>query len=780
MDLTGLSSSEVEERRQHGQGNAVEDRTSRSVASILRGNILTRFNAIITVLLAVVLVFGHLPDALFGLVMVFNTLIGIVQELRAKYTLDHLTVLSAPKATVLRDGVEAEIPAEDLVLDDVLLVAPGDQIPVDGEILASTGLQLDESLLTGEADPVDKQPGDTILSGSFVFAGSGAARAVAVGGDAYARRLADEAKRFTLTHSELRVGINRILQIVTWVIIPTAALLLYSQLRDNSDLAEGLVSAVAGVEGMVPQGLVLLVSLALAVAVIRLGKQQVLVQELPAVETLARVDVVCVDKTGTLTEGRIVYERLELLDPSVDEQEVEDVLAASAAAESNPNPTLDAIRNAFPADPHWPVSDAVPFSSARKYSGVAFAGRSAWYLGAPEIVLADGFADVRRRAAELALQGRRVLALVRTDGLGTEQSLPAARLPVALITLSESIRVDAASTVRYFLDQNVTLKVISGDDPRTVSTIAGQVGIPHADSYLDARSMPSAGPELVTAVDEHTVFGRVTPQQKQAMVGALHAGGHTVAMTGDGVNDVLALKDADIGIAMGSGTGATKSVAQLVLLDNRFATLPRVVAEGRRVVANMERVACLFMTKTAYATILAFLVGFAVIPFPFLPRHITLIGALTIGIPAFVLSFEPSSEPTHPGFVPRVLRFAIPSGVVAGTCTFLVYELARETFVDASLSQARTAATITLTLLAFWILYALIRPLGTKEAALVFGLCGLFVLTLFLPLSAEFFDLVLPPADEWVAVAIAVGIGIVLIEAGLQIGKRIGGVSRPA
>ncbi|MEN8114296.1 MAG: HAD-IC family P-type ATPase, partial [Actinomycetota bacterium] len=542
--VRGLTAAEVHERVSTGKVNVVKPRGSRSVASILRSNLLTRFNAIISVMLVIVLVFGHLPDALFGLVMVTNAVIGIVQELRAKRTLDRLRVLVAPNITVVRDGAASKIPIDDIVLDDVVDLSSGDQAPADGVVIAATGFQVDESLLTGEADPVHKGPGQPVLSGSFVVAGSATARIIAVGEDAYAQRLAAEAREFTLAKSELRVGIDRILGIVTWMLIPIGALLLWSQLGTGHSIAEALVSTVAGVVGMVPQGLVLLVSMALAVAVIRLGKRHALVQELPAVETLARVDVVCADKTGTLTTGSIRHRDTTTF-PACDPNEFSEAMAAIASADPHPNPTMQGVADAFPDDPDWRVERFVPFSSTRKYSAVQFVGGRSWVMGAPEIVLGDGPREILDRLTAASARGERVLLVSSTDEAlpVAEGELPAGLEPCGFLTFSEHVREDAAETIGYFVDQHVTPKVISGDSAATVAAIAHGVGVPGADHAVDARGMPDTDtPDFDQCVEGNAVFGRVTPEQKRHMVTALQQQGHTVAMTGDGVNDVLALK----------------------------------------------------------------------------------------------------------------------------------------------------------------------------------------------------------------------------------------------
>jgi len=771
-----LTAADVAQRVARGQVNVAGERTSRTLTEIVKANVFTRFNAILGSMLVVILIVGELNDSLFGVVLVSNTLIGIVQEVRAKRTLDRLAVLSAPHARVIRDGRLHEVAVEEVVLDDLLELRTGDQIPADGGLRAVDGLEVDESLLTGESEPIDKQVGDEVLSGSIVVAGSGRFQAVRVGADAYARKLAAEARRFTLVHSELVSGINLILRYVTWAIFPTAALLLYSQFAINDEgWREAVTAAVAGVVGMVPEGLVLLTSIAFAVAAVTLARRNVLVQELPAVEGLARVDVVCLDKTGTLTEGEVVFDRLDLLGPA-DRAEVEAALGALADDE-NANATLRAIGFAFPPREGWERTLVVSFSSARKWSAAAFGARGSWVIGAPEMVWGHAPADdpVRAQADEMADSGARVLLLARARAPLTGEELPTTMEPIALVLLEEKIRPDAADTLRYFAEQGVELKVISGDNPRTVAAVAQRVGLPNAGDPVDARELPDDEDALADILEAHTVFGRVSPHQKQAMVRALQARGHVVAMTGDGVNDALALKLADIGVAMGSGAPATRAVAQLVMLDGRFSTMPGVVAEGRRVIANIERVANLFVTKTVYAMLLALAVGIGRLPYPFLPRHLTLVGSLTIGIPAFFLSLAPNARRYQPGFVRRVLRFTIPAGFVAAAATFGAYSLARVQN-DVSLDESRTTAALVLMTIGLWILLILARPLTAWRVLLIVGMVGAFVLALAVPGARDFYALDLPAATV-LAEAAAIAAGAVAL---LEVGWRTRGVAAAA
>ncbi len=757
----GLSTAQVKERAARGEINRVELEHSRSTAEIIRANVVTRFNILLGVLLVVILAAVREPrDALFGIVLVTNAAIGITQELRAKATLDRLAVLTTPQVGVLRDGKVKEIDVSQIVIDDLVTLKVGDQLPVDGRVVAAAGLEIDESLLTGESDAVPKSPGDAALSGSFVVAGSGSYEATRVGEQAYAVALAKEAKRFTLVNSELRDGVDWILRAITWIIGPIIALLVWSQLKLDVPFTGALSSAVAGAVGMVPQGLVLLTSLAFAVGVIRLGRRNVLVQELPAIEGLARVDTICFDKTGTLTEGALVVqgvERLNSMDPAP-------ALGALGSVEQDPNATMRAVGRAYPS-PGWSAVGSVAFSSARKWSGAEFSGRGTWVVGAPDIVGA-AFPDVLDKSRTYAARGRRVLLLANTGRpLTGKEQLPADLEPVALVVLGDRVRTDAVTTLQFFADQGVQAKVISGDHPETVGAIAREVGVPGAERVVDGRELPEDRDALAAVLEEYSVFGRVTPYQKRAMVDALQSRGHVVAMTGDGVNDVLALKDADIGIAVGSGSPASRAVAQLVLVDGSFATIPGVVAEGRRVISNIERVANLFVTKTVYAVFIALATGLTQHPFPFLPRHLTLVGSVTIGIPAFFLALAPSSMRARPGFVKRVLSFAIPTGVAAGLATFYAYDLALSEIGRRRIVEARTLATLVIAALGLFALGMVSRPLIGWKKGLIWSMAGLVVLLFLSPPSRDFFELALPRSAVLMA-----GVGIVAVAGAAMFG----------
>jgi cation-transporting P-type ATPase E len=766
---TGLSTADVAERVAAGKVNRVDDSSSRSLGDIIRSNVFTRFNALITILAVIVLVVGEPRDALFAAVMVFNAAIGIAQELRSKATLDKLSVVAAPRLTVIRDGARTVVDRESVVIDDLVLLAPGDQLVVDGSIIEADQLSIDESLLTGEADPIKKQPGDGALSGSFVVAGAGMLRTTAVGDDAYAAKLTKEAKAFRRPRSELERGIDLILRLVTWIIIPAAiGLFLAQRYGEKDDLTDSLIGTVAGLVALVPQGLVLLLSMAQAVAVIRLGRAKVLVQQLQAVETLARVTLLATDKTGTLTTGSVVLDNVHVLDHDLP---VNAALGAMAAADPHPDATISAIGAALPGLPGWDVRDRIPFASAYKYSAVDFNPEGAWYLGAPEVLLGHG-SSALATAQTHADDGMRVLVVGKAGELHPAGVVPPDLVPAALVVCADEIRPDAADTIAYFESEHVTTKVISGDNPRTVAAIAARCGIESADKWIDARDL-SDGPELAAEAGPIAVFGRVTPDLKRKLVKAAQSQGEVVAMTGDGVNDTLALKDADLGIAMGSGTSAAKSVAELVLLDNRFATLPGVVAEGRRVIANIERVARLFVTKTVWAVTIAIIIGIFRTSYPLIPRQLTVVDALTIGIPGFVLSFEPSHEPARPGFLPRVFRFCTPVGIAIGVVTMGVFSSLRSSMVGADRLAAQSGATMVLTALGLVALFELMQPLDRIRAALLAVLIAMGVGAFTIPFVADFFSLQVPSGKEFVPIVLGVAVGGVAIVLGVSFQDRL-------
>ena len=814
--VAGLSAAQVAERVSAGRTNEYRERTSRSAAQILRANVFTIFNGILGVALVLVLALGHWADALFGFVLLLNTATGTLAEIRAKRALDRLAVLETPRAVVLRDGAEKEVAVGEVVLDDVVRLSSGQQVPADGEVITSEGLEIDESILTGESRPVRPERGEQVMSGTTVTAGTGLFRTTAVGGDAYAHRLAREARRYSLVVSELQAGTNRVLHWISWVIVPVALVLVWSQLRLSGSIAEAwssgawrhaVVAGIAGVVSMVPQGLVLLTSVNFATASLALARRNVLVQELPAVEVLARVDTLCLDKTGTITTGRIRLGGIQGPDGGQVPPEALSALALLSTA-GEANATADAIREGLsdlrglgeqgleearePGNT-GPSADveSVPFSSRRKWSAVRDRSGTTWVLGAPEIVLAGHSESVLDRARQIAAQGVRVLALARSTSLwkpAREEGDP--RLPdhleaAGIVILTEEIRPDAAETLAYFRQQGVDAKVISGDSPETVAAVARQAGVsaPAGGELiaLDARTLPAgagSGHEadedlerLADAVEGASVLGRVTPEQKRALVRALKSRGHVVAMTGDGVNDALALKDADLGIAMGNGAPATKAVARLVLLKGEFSALPGVVAQGRRVMANTERIASLFLAKTIYASLIAVVVSAMAVAYPFLPRQFTVVSSLTIGIPAFVLALAPSNQRYREGFLGRVLSLCVPAGLMAGTVTLSTYLWL--TLTHAPRAQVTTATTLVLITCGLWLLTLTARPLTSWRLGLVALMGTIAVLGVVASPVRAFFLLAWPTPGVWWVIALMAGLAVGGIELVHLVRRRI-------
>lgn len=811
----GLTSQEVGERVAAGQVNAALTGTSRSLWEIVKANVFTRFNAILGGLFVLILITRSWADGLFGLVLIFNSGIGITQEYLAKRKLDRLALLHAPTATVVRDGEVVSVPTSEVVLDELIELRAGDQVPADGRLASVAGLEVDESNLTGESDAVDKQVDDEVRSGTTVVAGSGRFFADAVGPDSYANRITVEARKFTRTHSEIQYAINTLLKYITWVIVIALPLQLFSQARavGGQGWEQVVIRSTGGLVGLVPEGLVLLTSIAFLLAAVQLARRQVLVQELPAVEGLARVDVVCLDKTGTLTVGDIVFDDVISLDDGVTagapaeksdaagaavtatdgDDGVRDVagpqhldsplreVLGALADDPNGNGTLQAIGAALAPPRGWVRSVTIAFNSARKWSAATFEGHGSWVLGAPDVLLPHDEA-LQEKVVSLAYTGRRVLLLAATEEPLSNTELPGDLRAVALVTLTEQVRPDAAETLGYFREQGVTIKVISGDNPVTVAAIARRVGI-DVEEVVDARQLPEDPDELERIAERATVFGRVSPEQKRALVHALQRAGHITAMTGDGVNDALALKDADIGVAMGNGAQATKAVAQLVLLDGKFSRLPSVLAEGRRVIGNVERVANLFLAKNVMSLVAIVSAAVFAVAFPFLPRHLTLVSSVTIGIPAFFLALGPNKRRYLPGFLGRVLRFAIPAGAVAGVTVIVSYLWANAQYgmpvadraarcliepgqvgaADPACSQPSTAATVALLVAAFWILVVLARPYKLWKAILLASMVVVAIGAFTIPIAQEFFDFSLPAALAWQSLAIGV-VGAALVE----------------
>lgn len=733
---TGLSAAQVRARAAAGKRNVLPPRGGKSFWNIVRTNVFTRINAILGVLFLMVISTGSWINSAFGLLIIVNSVIGAVQEFRARRTLASLSIIGAEQPLVVRDGECRPCAQEDLVIDDVIVLQPGSQVVVDGQVLSADYLAMDESLLTGESAEVEKKAGDAIYSGSFVAAGTGRYRVQKVGADSYAARLTAQAAKFSLDKSQLQAGIDSILKYITWILIPVGIFTVISQAGFLGNNWRALVLAITGaLVPMVPEGLVLITSTAFALGIIRLGKRKCLVQELPAIEGLARVDIVCADKTGTLTAAELEFAEMKIIEAEPAEK-LKSEIAQLVWADPAPNSTIKALQEVFPCPAElWEVHGRKVFNSRDKWSGVVFSeviggesnsevqsplpatstiatGHRTFLLGAPDILDAAG--TYRSYWEPAAAQGLRVLLLGESSAdLEKENSAGSALPPLrarAVLILRQKIRPDAAATLDFFREQGVEIKVISGDNAVSVAAVARRLGMGEV-AAVDTREL--APDELAAKVEQNQIFGRVRPAQKQEMVRALQKAGHTVAMTGDGVNDVLALKDADISIAMGNGSSAARTVAKIVLLDNRFATLPYVVAEGRRVIGNIERVAKLFLTKTVYSALLAMLVIFAGVPFPFQPIHVTITGWFTIGIPAFILALPVNNQRARPGFTRRVLAFSFPAGVAVASAAFFTYigvRAQQSVMTPQLLTQASTAALAALIISATWVLVQVARP----------------------------------------------------------------------
>ncbi len=790
----GLTVAQVEDRIERGQTNAVTSSTSRSLADIVRANVFTLFNGIILTAMVMVLIAGSWKDAVFGFVIIINTGIGIVTELRAKYTLDKLSILVASDYLVRRDGNDVEVSHNDIVLGDFMWLRSGEQVPADATIVQTWGLELDESMITGESRTVRKKEGDTVYSGSTAVSGMALVHVTAVGAHSYAATLTAQAKVYKKNVSDLNKGINTILKFMTFLVVPLCILLILTQMKTvggwSAAIASGawrqaVVSSVAGVVGMVPEGLVLLTSLNFALAAIRLARKNTLVQDLDSVETLARVDCLNLDKTGTITDGGIVYDDFIALPACASKQQAMRALY-DLANEESPNGTGRAVlaglgKQGFTGSAQL---ERVPFSSARKWSAVAFhdepeAGQGGvWYMGAPEVLLA-GFAnqypDVLKQVNDYANNGMRVLLIAHAAGevpadFETEPKLEAGAQPVAIVLCSEHIRDDAEPTLAWFREQGVRCRVISGDNPVTVGAIAGKVKLTgdRKPVAMDARELPQDVDELARVLENVDVLGRVLPEQKKAIVQALHTQKHVVAMTGDGVNDALAIKEADLGIAMGNAAPATKAVAEVVLVDSKFSHLPDVVARGRQVMANMERVASLFLTKTVYSALISFGVVLSMIPFPYLPRHISYIGALTIGAPAFLLALAPNTRRYIPGFLRRVFAFSVPCGIATALSVLLSAWFVPKLMgwnADGSAQYQllwRSMCATVLFVMGIYVLARVATPLNSWRGWLVAAFAAAGVIGMCIPFVAHFFAFQLPGGKGLLALGVQIVIATLL------------------
>jgi magnesium-transporting ATPase (P-type) len=767
----GLSSSEAAARL--AQLGPPPETSSRSTASIVAGNVFTLFNAILGIFFVLVLSLGLFADAIFGLIAIVNSYIGIRQELKAKETLDQLAVVVAPKATVMRDGREVELRGEEIVPGDVIRVAPGDQIVADGEVIRTRGMTLDESVLTGESDGVRKGLGERVLSGSFCISGSGYYAVDAVREQSYAGRLAGEAKAFRHPPSPLQEEVNQVILACTYVMIPLAVILIVTLKARSVHLTDAAQTATAGLITLIPEGLVLLMSVTFAVAAVRLARNGTLVQQMSATESLAAVDTICVDKTGTLTDGELELRGVEIAE-GADPAAAQRALARFAASAGDRNRTLETVAARLPATPEQPRAE-VPFSSEWKWSGLELGGRS-YVLGAPDVLEGAGAlslpAGLAAKLREQTAAGRRVVAFGEAAAPlpADPSSEPPPRLTaLALVVLEENLRPDAAETVEFMREQEVDLKLISGDARPTVTAVAQAVGVPADAGVIEGSQLPEDRRALSEVARQNTVFCRIKPEQKKALVGALADGGRYTAMIGDGVNDVPALKQARMAVAMGSGAQVTKGVADVVLLEDQFSRLPQAVAEGRRIARNVHRLGRLYLTKTVYAAALILLVAVPGFAFPFLPRHLTLAALLTIGIPSFVLALAPSDGPLYRGRLLRSLAaFAVPAGIAIAIGSILSFFLV-DTVFGGTLQEGRTAATTTLIVLGLSFVLLLERGPGREHIAiqsymlaLVAGLGALFALGLAAAPVRDFFDMTLLSAGQWFGALFSAAVGLVL------------------
>lgn len=749
--MTGLTDEQVNARIAEGKVNADENPNTRTYKQIVRENTLTFFNFLNLVLLVLVLLVGSYKNAFFVCIIIINTLIGIAQEIRAKKTIDKLAILTARKSVVIREGQKWTVPTEELVLDDVVCLKTGDQVPADARILEGS-LEVNESLLTGESDNLPKNEGDELFSGSFVTSGEACCQIIHVGKDNYAAQITSEAKEFKRHNSELKNSLNAILKVISIIIVPLGALLFYKQYYIVGDtFRDSVVSMVAGVLGMIPEGLVLLTSVALTLGALVLANKKTLVQELYCIETLARVDTLCLDKTGTITEGTMCVERVE---PYVSTGRVETAATESEPAESpeaeaqgqvaadpafgddintvmgnmmyvlkDQNATIDALRKRFPAKQDMTLEHVIPFSSDRKYSGAVFEEKGTYLMGAAQFLFPENNEELTEKCQAYAEEGLRVLVLAHSSQNAEGTELPEGLEPLALMLLTDVIREEAPDTLTFFDSQEVDLKVISGDDPVTVAAIARRAGLKNADSYVDATTLTTEE-ELQDAVAQYSVFGRVTPQQKKAMVQALQSQGHTVAMTGDGVNDVLALKEADCSIAMAQGSDAAKNIANVVLLDSNFASMPHIVNQGRRVVNNIRTAASMFLIKTMFSVMLSLLTIFFGNAYPFEPIQMSLISACAVGIPTFLLAQENNYEKIDHTFLRHVFINAFPAAITITFCVFAVMLVCQNVYH--SMAMLNTACVLVTGWNYMAALKTVYAPLNTYRKVIIYGMQFIF------------------------------------------------------
>ena len=722
----GLTQEQVESRRQRGLVNGTDEIKTKSIGQIVLGNVVTPFNILNVILASLIVMVGSYKNLLFMGVIICNTLIGTIQEVRAKKTIDRLKLIAAPKAGVMRDGIKKELPVGDLVLDDILILTSGNQICADC-VIVDGECEVNESLITGEQDAILKKENDRLLSGSFIASGSCCAKVEHIGSENYASKITKSAKYLKKPNSEIMNWVNKIIKYIGFSIIPIGILLFYKQyFFSGHPFQRAVVGTVAALIGMIPEGLVLLTSVVLAVSVIRLAHHKALVQELYSIETLARVDTLCLDKTGTITEGSMQVDAiLPLCD--ITKEDTEDAIAALITAVNDENPTANAIKGLGLTPPSWDCTRAVAFSSARKWSGASFRDGGTYLLGAGEFILKDEFCKISSLVEEHSAMGQRVLLLAHSPNALEGNELPSDITPLALLLLSDKIRKNANRTLSFFADQGVDIKVISGDNAVTVANIAKKAGLKNADNVIDA-SLLLNNEDLKAAAEKYTVFGRVTPQQKLNLVKALKEQGHTVAMTGDGVNDVLALKESDCSIAMASGSDASKTVSQVVLLDSDFASMPRIVNEGRRSINNLQRSASLFMVKAIFSAIIAVLFIFVSCGYPFQPIQFTLINAVTIGIPSFILALEQNRERIQGRFMVNVMKKSLPGALTMSTNILFLVLIACS--LQFSPEQISTLAVILTGYTGLHTLFKVCIPFNVKHAVLFWLMAGIFVVAI--------------------------------------------------
>ncbi len=707
MTHTGLTQEEVLSRVAENKVNRIQDRRGKTIGQIILGNTLTFFNLLNLAFFVLIMMVGSYKNGTFMMVILINTVIGIIQEIRTKKTLDSMAILTASRVTVIRGGQESRIEVTDLVLDDVMVLRTGDQIPADAMVLSGE-IECNESLLTGESDNIMKTPGAEVFSGSFVTSGEAVLRVIHVGKDNYIETIAGEAKKFKQAKSQLKISINKILRLVGFCIVPlTAGIFLKAYYGAHETMRSAVEQMVTSGVGMIPEGLVLLTSIALTLGVLRLAKKRTIVQDLYCIETLARVDVLCLDKTGTLTEGRIKVENSYQIDLNADLREpFQNLLSAQGSGNATSQGLLAYYGR---AERPWTPVTVIPFSSDRKYSGASFEGHGTYYMGALQFLFPDR-PDLEKLILPYAEEGLRVIMLAKSDRMAEDYSLPDDLRPLGYVIMSDVIRRDCQKTLNYFRNQGVTLKCISGDDPLTVSKIAKKCGLENADSYVDCSTIGSTE-EMLEASRKYTVFGRVKPDQKKLLVECLQHDGHTVAMTGDGVNDVLALKAADCSIAMASGSEATKHTANIVLLDSDFSSMPMVMREGRRVINNICNAAAMYLIKTTFSVLLA--IGTLIIgrAYPFQAVQITLISAFAVGAPTFFLQMEPSFKPIKDNFMQQVFRNSVPGGIVIAISTLLISYIGR--LADAEPFMLSTICVLVIGFVHFYMLKRVYSPLST-------------------------------------------------------------------